>query len=158
MSKLVKNNSSAFGYNYASLADIVKQGFEIPQMRIKPTEFGDYIEYKDPDTGEWYIGSKVVMPEMKGKNSAQMYGAGLTYARRYCTLNALKLICSDDVDVETCPQPVEKHVEKSAATDTILMINKCQSEQELTDLWKTLTESEKAKYKFIFTKRKSELQ
>lgn len=45
--KLVKNASKAYGYNYASLGDIVKQGFEIPKMRLAVHEGSDYVEYFD---------------------------------------------------------------------------------------------------------------
>ena len=68
---IVKNNSKAYGYNYASLADIVNAGFELPQMRLKPTEYGEYVEYLD-DKGEWQTGAKVVVPDMKGSNDAQL--------------------------------------------------------------------------------------
>ena len=79
---VIKNASQAYGYKYSSLADIANQGVQIPKMRLKPTEFGEYIEYLD-DNGEWQIGAKVVIPEMKGNNAAQVYGSALTYARRY---------------------------------------------------------------------------
>lgn len=97
---VVKNNSKAYGYNYASLADIVNAGFELPQMRIKPTENGEYVEYLD-DKGEWQIGAKVVVPDMKGTNDAQKYGAAISYARRFTAQLALKIATSDDQKVET---------------------------------------------------------
>ena len=98
--KIVKNSSKAYGYNYASLGDIARAGFEIPQMRIRATSTGEYIEYKDKE-GEWQVGSKIVVPDMKGSNDAQAYGAALTYARRYTALLALSLVCDDDTKVET---------------------------------------------------------
>lgn len=99
MSNVVKNNSKAYGYNYASLGDIVNQGFDIPQMRIKPTEFGEFVEWLDKN-GEWQMGSKIVVPDMKGMNAAQAYGSALTYARRYTALMALALVCDDDKALE----------------------------------------------------------
>ena len=98
-SKIVKNNSKAYGYDYASLGDIVKQGFEIPKMRLAIHDGVDYIEYFDG--AEWQLGSQVVIPEMKGSNSAQAYGAAITYARRYTALLALALASDDDTKVET---------------------------------------------------------
>ena len=102
--KIVKNTSKAgsgsYGYNYASLADIVEQGFEIPKMRIKPIfspngEYvADYLEYFDGT--EWQMGARVVVPEMKGSNEAQRYGSALTYARRYTAQMALQLVCDDE--------------------------------------------------------------
>lgn len=97
---VVKNNSKAYGYNYASLSDIVNAGFTIPAMRIKPTEYGEFVEYID-DKGEWQTGAKIVVPEMKGSNDAQKYGSALTYARRYTVQMALGLACADDDKIET---------------------------------------------------------
>ena len=97
--KLVKNSSKAYGYNYASLGDIVKQGFEIPKMRLAVHEGSDYIEYFDGEA--WQLGARVVVPEMKGNNQAQCYGSALTYARRYTAQMALSLVCDDDTKIET---------------------------------------------------------
>lgn len=73
--KVVKNRSKAYGYNYTSLADIANAGFEIPKMRVRPTEFGEFIEYFDGN--EWQTGAKIVVPDMKGSNEAQRYGSAL---------------------------------------------------------------------------------
>lgn len=97
---VVKNISKAYGYNYASLSDIVNAGFAIPAMRIKPTEYGEFVEYID-NNGEWQTGAKIVVPEMKGSNDAQKYGSALTYARRYTVQMALGLACADDDKIET---------------------------------------------------------
>lgn len=103
--KLVKNNSKAYGYNYASLGDIVKQGFEIPRMRIVVHEGNDYIEYFDGEN--WQLGARIVVPEMRGSNEAQRYGSALTYARRYTAQMALQLVCDDDTKIETqVPKPI----------------------------------------------------
>lgn len=156
MSKIVKKASDAYGYSYASLEDIVKQGFEIPQMRVKPTEFGDYIEYKDEEG--WHIGARIVIPEMKGKNSAQMYGAGLTYARRYTAMNALRLVCGDDKDVETVEKPVENSMNSSKYGLLERRINHTATLDALMSLWKTLSENEQNAMREVFTKRKKELE
>lgn len=106
--KIVKNTSKAgsgsYGYNYASLADIVEQGFEIPKMRIKPVfspngEYvADYLEYFDGT--EWHLGSRVIDAELKGMNPMQSRGSAETYARRYTTLMALQIAGQDDKAVE----------------------------------------------------------
>lgn len=96
---IVANASRAYGYNYASLADIAKAGIDIPQMRIKPTDHGEYIEYLD-DNSEWQIGARIVIPEMKGSNAAQAYGSALTYARRYTVQMAKGIACDDDKQLE----------------------------------------------------------
>lgn len=109
--QLVSNSSKAYGYNYASLGDIALQGFKIPEMRIKPTEFGEFVEYKDAN-GEWQTGARVVIPAMKGSNEAQCYGSALTYARRYTTLMAHGLACDDDKKLEKA-EPVKQAAKKS---------------------------------------------
>lgn len=106
--KIVKNTSKAgsgnYGYNYASLADIAEQGFEIPKMRIKPIfspngDFiADYVEFFDGT--EWQLGSRVIEAELKGMNPMQSRGSAETYARRYTTLMALALAGQDDKKVE----------------------------------------------------------
>lgn len=97
---VITNKSKAFNYNYTSLADIVNAGYDLPQMRLKPTENGEYIEYLD-DKGEWQLGARVVVPEMKGSNDAQKYGAAISYARRFTAQLALKIATTDDQAVET---------------------------------------------------------
>lgn len=98
--KIVKTSSQGYNYNYASLGDIARAGYQIPLMRIKPTELGEFIEYKD-EAGEWQIGAKIVIPQMAKSNDAQMYGAAVTYARRVTAQLALGIVCSDDEKVET---------------------------------------------------------
>lgn len=102
---LVKASSEAYGYDYASLSDIVKQGQTLPKMRLIVIEGNDYIEYFDGEN--WNVGARIVVPEMKGSNAAQAYGAALTYARRYTAFMALQLASDDDKTVET-KKPAEK--------------------------------------------------
>lgn len=97
--KIIKNASQGYGYKYSSLADLAEAGIDIPKMRIKPSEHGEYIEYLD-DSGEWQLGARIVMFEAKGMNAAQAYGAALTYARRYTVQMAESVACDDDKGVE----------------------------------------------------------
>lgn len=108
--KIVKNASRAgggsFGYSYASLGDMAKQGVEIPKMRthiernpITGAIDGEYIEYFDGE--EWQVGSKIVETQIRGGgNAAQQYGASLTYARRYTTAMATAIATDDDDKIE----------------------------------------------------------
>lgn len=98
--QLVGNRSKAYGYNYASLGDIALQGFVIPKMRTVTTEYGEFVQYYDSDLNEWQMGARIVIPEMKGSNSAQCYGSALTYARRYTVQMALGLACDEDKKLE----------------------------------------------------------
>lgn len=110
--KVVKNTSKAYGYNYASLGDIANQGYEIPKMKTGTEDLKEFVYYYDKDLNEWIRGAEIVVPEniisKDGKNkmnSAQLYGSALTYARRYTTLMALSLCCDDDKNLEaTAPK------------------------------------------------------
>ena len=118
--KIVKNTSKAgsgsYGYNYASLADIADQGFDIPKMRVKPVfspngEFvADYLEFFDGK--EWHLGSRIIDAELKGMNPMQSRGSAETYARRYTTLMALQLAGQDDKEVEN--EGVQRKAQKPA--------------------------------------------
>lgn len=100
--KIVSNASKAYGYNYASLADIINQGFTIPKMKTGTDTNGrEYVYYFDTDLNEWMRGAEIIVPEMKGSNSAQRYGSAITYARRYTAHLALQLACDDDKKLET---------------------------------------------------------
>lgn len=105
MADIVANKSKAYGYNYASLGDIAQQGFQIPKMKTGTEDGREYVFYYDSELKEWTRGALVVVPEMKGMNTAQQYGSALTYARRYTTLMALSLACDDDKKLEaTAPK------------------------------------------------------
>lgn len=98
---IVVNTSKAYGYNYASLSDIVNQGFTIPQMKTGTENGKEYVYYLDKEVKQWIRGAEIVVPEMKGSNDAQRYGSALTYARRYTCHLALQLACDDDKKLET---------------------------------------------------------
>ena len=105
MADIVANKSKAYGYNYASLGDIAQQGFQIPKMKTGTEDGKEYVFYYDSELKEWIRGAEVVVPEMKGMNTAQQYGSALTYARRNTTLMALSLACDDDKKLEaTAPK------------------------------------------------------
>ena len=98
---IVANTSKAYGYNYASLSDIAKQGFTIPKMKTGTENDKEYVYYYDAELKEWTRGAEIVIPEMKGSNTAQRYGSAITYARRYTCHLALQLACDDDKKLET---------------------------------------------------------
>ena len=110
--KIVANTSKAYGYNYASLSDIANQGFAIPKMKTGTDGEKEYVYYYDADLKEWVRGAEIVVPEMKGYNSAQRYGSAITYARRYTTLLALSLACDDDKKIETQEPTDSKKAER----------------------------------------------
>ena len=110
--KIVANTSKAYGYNYASLSDIANQGFTIPKMKTGTDGEKEYVYYYDAELKEWVRGAEIVVPEMKGSNSAQRYGSAITYARRYTTLLALSLACDDDKKIETQEPTDSKKAER----------------------------------------------
>ena len=99
--KVVVNSSQGYGYSYASLGDIAKQGFTLPKMKTGTEGEKEYIFYYDTELKEWVRGAEIVVPESKGMNKAQLYGSALTYARRYTALLSLQLACDDDKEIET---------------------------------------------------------
>ena len=110
--KIVANTSKAYGYNYASLSDIANQGFTIPKMKTGTDGEKEYVYYYDAELKEWVRGAEIVVPEMKGSNSAQRYGSAITYARSYTTLLALSLACDDDKKIETQEPTDSKKAER----------------------------------------------
>ena len=98
---IVAKDSKAYGYNYASLSDIAKQGFEIPKMKTGSENGKEYVYYLDKEVKQWFRGAEIVIPSTKGMNEAQQYGSALAYARRYTVLMADSLACDDDKKVET---------------------------------------------------------
>lgn len=97
---VVANRSKAYGYNYASLGDIAKQGFNIPKMKTGSENGKEYVYCYDPELKEWIRGAEIVIPNMKNMNEAQRYGSALTYARRYSVLMQLGLVCDEDKRLE----------------------------------------------------------
>ena len=127
-SKIVRADSKAgksggYGFSYASLSDIAKAGFEIPKMRIKPTDDGrQFIEYKDGD--DWLLGAEIIT-EFKGAgmNDCQAYGSALTYARRYTAQLALGLAVDDDKNVKNAqPEKPAPSNAKSASEKQVELL------------------------------------
>ena len=129
---IVTNASDGFGYKYAALSDIAKQGYVIPKMKTEtdPISGKEYVYYFDKDLKEWIRGAQVVVPHSKGMNEAQVYGSALTYARRYTTLLALSLACEDDKDIEGMED--SKSETKATATEKQAnLIRKLYSPEEI---------------------------
>lgn len=171
--KIVKNTSKAgdgkFGFNYASLADIQEQGFEVPKMRIRPiftpdgsTYVGDYMEYYDEEAKEWNLGSKIISDKMGSMNAQQSRGSSESYARRYTTLMALGLAGQDDKNVEA--DGIEYRKKNNIDFDQVR--EACQGIDDLdslSDYYKSLNVSKMspAQQKYInsiINRRKKELE
>jgi len=119
--QIVKSESKAYGYNYASLADIVNQGFKLPIMETRNIDGETFMGWLDEPIldkdgkiikeATWHQGAPLIVPEMKGMNAAQAMGSALTYARRYTAQMALGLACDDDTKLEKtkgAPEPTGK--------------------------------------------------
>ena len=124
--KIIKTESKAYGYNYASLTDIVRQGFELPKMKTGTENEKEYVYYYDKEIKEWIRGAEIVVPQMKSMNAAQQYGSALTYARRYTTLMALSLTSGDDSNLET----TEKMFDEPSKKDLVNEFTKLYSNEE----------------------------
>lgn len=171
--KIVKNTSKAgdgrFGFNYASLADIQEQGFEVPKMRIRPvftpdgtTYVGDYMEYYDEATKEWNLGSRIISEKMGSMNAQQSRGSSESYARRYTTMMALGLAGQDDKNVEADGIEVRKknHIDFDQVREACQAIDDIES---LEEYYKSLnvtkmTPPQQNYVNGIINKRKKELK
>lgn len=144
--QIVKAESKAYGYNYASLADIVNQGFKLPIMETRNIDGETFMGWLD-EKNEWHQGAPLVVPEMKGMNAAQAMGSALSYARRYTAQMALGLACDDDAKLEKTKGAPEatgrvygNKVDFKQIRDHLQMIN---SVDELNKYWQELNLSDK---------------
>lgn len=160
--QIVKSTSKAFNYNYASLADIVNQGFELPKMETRNIDGETFMGWLDNE-GTWHQGAPLVVPEMKGMNAAQAMGSAITYARRYTAQMALGLACDDDAKLEKtkdAPEATGKvYGNKIDFKEVREEISKITNKDELIKYWMSLKLSEKQVnvLKPDFTKKKKEL-
>lgn len=119
--------SGGYGFSYASLSDIVKEGYALPKMRLTVIDGRQFIEYES--NSEWLLGAEV-MTDFKspGMNACQAYGSALTYARRYTAQLALGLAVDDDKNVETAgaiqreKAPAKSYTERPATDKQIATI------------------------------------
>lgn len=124
-SKIIKASSKAgksggYGFSYASLSDIVKEGHDLPKMRLTVIDGRQFIEYESNSlTGsEWLLGAEVITDfKSPGMNACQAYGSALTYARRYTAQLALGLAVDDDKNVETAGAIQREKAPAKAYTD-----------------------------------------
>lgn len=160
--QIVKSASKAFNYNYASLADIVNQGFTLPKMETRNIDGETFMGWLD-DQNNWHQGAPLVVPEMKGMNAAQAMGSAITYARRYTAQMALGLACDDDAKLEKtkdAPEATGKvYGNKIDFKQVREKINSITDLAELTKYWLSLKLSDKQAnvLKADFTKRKEML-
>lgn len=160
--QIVKSNSKAYGYNYASLADIVNQGFTLPVMETRNIDGQTFMGWID-EKGEWRQGAPIIVPEMKGSNAAQAMGAALTYSRRFTAQMALGLACDDDTKLEkvkgqatTASKSYSVKIDFNEIREKINTIN---NSDQLIKYWMGLKLSDKQAsiLKNDFAKRKAEL-
>lgn len=155
---IVKKSSKAYGYNYACLADIVNAGIELPKMRL--SEDGDFIEYKD-EQGEWQRGARIVIPEMKGSNEAQRYGAALEYARRYTTMLAKQVCSSDDKKIEKAAPAEDKKLDFDEIREHLKGLTNefaiAQYSKEVARKYPAPTEKQRYAIQTMFSNRRAEI-
>lgn len=161
--QIVKSESKAYGYNYASLADIVNQGFKLPVMETRNVDGETFMGWLD-DKSVWHQGAPLIVPEMKGMNAAQAMGSALTYARRYTAQMALGLACDDDAKLEkTKDAPEATGKIYGAKVDFKQIREKISGINNVGDLVKywmglNLTDKQANILKNAFTERKAELE
>lgn len=160
--QIVKAESKAYGYNYASLADIVNQGFRLPVMETRNIDGETFMGWLD-EKNEWHQGAPLVVPEMKGMNAAQAMGSALSYARRYTAQMALGLACDDDAKLEKtkgAPEATGKvYTNKLDFKQVREKLQTITSVDELNKYWQelNLTEKQAGVLKPAFTNRKEKI-
>lgn len=114
MNKVIKKKSSGYGYEYASLADLVEQGCAMPHMKIEIEDGKQFLWFYDESLKEWLRGAEIVIPEMAKANAAQRYGAALTYAFRYVTQMFNRVATGDDALIEDIDDKGERKTSQTA--------------------------------------------
>lgn len=114
MNKVIKKNSKGYGYEYASLADLVEQGCAMPHMKIEIEDGKQFLWFYDESLKEWLRGAEIVIPEMAKANAAQRYGAALTYAFRYVTQMFNRVATGDDALIEDIDDKGERKTAQTA--------------------------------------------
>lgn len=117
-----KAGSGSYGFSYASLSDLAKQGVKIPKMRVAVIDGQQFVEYFDGK--DWQIGAQVITDfESRGMNKAQAYGSALTYARRYTVQLAECVAVDDDKNVENAqPEKPAPSNAKSASEKQVELL------------------------------------
>ncbi len=140
IANVLKTTSVGYGYNYASLSDICKQGYTLPKMKTGTESEREYVYYYDSELKEWIRGAEIIIPKLKGSNEAQEYGSALTYARRYTTLMALSLSCEDDKKLEKQKKDdfnddeeikTSKPIKMASKSQINLILKLCQDQNKL---------------------------
>lgn len=143
-------DSSGYGYKYTSLDVVVEairkslsdNGLSFVQMpSTPPVEFGLSVALTTRlmhVSGQWLEDTLVIPLPVVGKaNEAQMYGAALTYARRYALTSMLGVVADEDVDGATKqPSPQQKQAKPAPKTATgVPDLPRKPSEAMLKKLW-----------------------
>jgi hypothetical protein len=102
-------------------------------------------------SGEWI---KSITPVLCRDDSPQAQGSGITYARRYALAAIVGLAQIDD-DAEAAQA---RHKPKTEIDpDVVALINNAQTVEELTKLFKRLSNEQRLAHMAAFTARKKEL-
>lgn len=164
--KIIGNKSKGYGYTYSNLADLAREGINIPMMRTQVVDGHEYVFAKVGD--EWIQGARVVPFEVKGMNAAQAYGAALTYARRYTVQLVEAIACDDDDKCEDRSADDRKAFDASKSKSKIdfdeVRVNVAIIDdiESLNDYWQELSKLKPTAkmvevLKKIFADRKAEL-
>ena len=62
MNKVIKKKSSGYGYEYASLADLVEQGCAMPHMKIEIEDGKQFLWFYDESLKEWRSRADIRVP------------------------------------------------------------------------------------------------
>lgn len=144
---VLHKDTSGYGYSYTDLPEIVrvitpilnKHGLAYTQL-LNGNELKTIVFHVE--SGE-NIESVTPIPEesLKGMNKFQILGSAITYIRRYSLSAMLGLVTDKDMDASTLEDKIQR------AT----------TENELGNIFKSLSKDQQANSQVLFTKRKNEI-
>lgn len=145
---ILHKDTKGFSYTYTDLPEIIR--VITPHLKANNLGFTQMIEGKNlktiifhTESGE-SLESLAEIPEdtLKGMNKFQILGSAITYMRRYALSSVLGLVTDKDLD----------------ATSIEDKLSRCETEAELTNLYKQLDSADQTKFQPKFAERKSQIK
>ena len=158
----IHKDSQGYGYTYADLPTILEK--INPLLKKHGLGFTQLLQGNDLETIIFHIESGESfrslcnIPQnvvLKGMNEFQVAGSAITYFRRYALSAALGIVTDKDTDAAGETVKVQKTVSSGKQNEIIRMIGMAENTDDLTLLWDSLEENEKAEFKPLFQKRKT---
>ena len=144
---ILHKDTKGFSYTYTDLPEIIR--VITPYLKANNLGFTQLLEGNQlktivfhTESGEMLESSADIPTDtLKGMNQFQILGSAITYMRRYALTSAFGLVTDKDLD-------------GSSIEDKL---SRCDTEEELAQIFNQLDASDKTKFKVKFTERKEQL-